>query len=137
MHYALLAVGEDWEDQLKPYDQWIHNNPIGKWDWYQGGGRYIGYFELKKGANGKLGYPALDRKPTYDADQAIKKDIDWEGMDQRRMPSALLKNGKWHGPEFTTVDLFAEAIIAWRKKLHQLLEEIDDDEIITAVDCHG
>lgn len=137
MHYTLLAVGENWEGQMKPYDQWIDNNPNGEWDWYQVGGGFLGYFKLKKGANGKLGYPAFpDMEPTYDADQALKKDIDWEGMGHREVPSALLKDGKWHGLELTTLDLFAEAMIAWARKFHQLLEEIDDDEILTVVDCH-
>jgi hypothetical protein len=67
-------------------------NPSAKWDWYQIGGRWSGFFKLKSNAesvlSSRLGTPSLlttmdpDYKPpTADrADQCLKNDIDIEGM---------------------------------------------------------
>lgn len=57
-------------------------NPNAKWDWYQLGGRWTGFFKLKNGAQGNTGEPGLmtrSAKVGY-ADEALKKDIDFEGM---------------------------------------------------------
>jgi len=53
-------------------------NPNAKWDWYLVGGRWTGFFKLKKGAEGVRGRPGImtePAKPGY-ADQAHKEDID-------------------------------------------------------------
>jgi hypothetical protein len=62
-------------------------NPNRKWDWYQVGGRWTGYFKLKQMAVGVLGEPGLQRMdkgyvpPSEDrADSCLKGDIDIEGM---------------------------------------------------------
>jgi len=62
-------------------------NPNAKWDWFQVGGRWNGYFKLKDGTLGVIGEPGLqtmnkDYKPVTGnrADQCIKGDIDIEGM---------------------------------------------------------
>ncbi len=105
-----MVIGADHEKQMAPYQQnnmddcpkehlkfnededcdfdeeagkkgyW--ENPNAKWDWYQVGGRRTGFFKLKNGKVGKLGSPGLmtkEGKPGY-ADQATKKDIDFQGM---------------------------------------------------------
>ena len=57
-------------------------NPNKKWDWYQIGGRWTGYFKLKNTTTGLVGKPGLmtdPAKPGY-ADQAFKADIDVDGM---------------------------------------------------------
>lgn len=62
-------------------------NPDRKWDWYQIGGRWNGFFKLKSNGIGIIGNPGLNRmNPDYKppkrdrADQAHKGDIDVEGM---------------------------------------------------------
>lgn len=63
------------------YGYW--ENPNAKWDWYQLGGRWTGYFKLKENAEGKVGdYSLVSKKRASDgyADQAYKKDIDFESM---------------------------------------------------------
>jgi hypothetical protein len=68
-----------------------YHNPNAKWDWFQIGGRWAGYFRLKEGksANGKKGQPTLlmDRGKAAEilaepltCDIARKGDIDFEGM---------------------------------------------------------
>jgi hypothetical protein len=58
----------------------------GKWDGYQIGGRYTGFFLLKEKTAGLLGSPGAFNKSSTDpraADQARKCDIDWEAMRER------------------------------------------------------
>lgn len=73
-------------------------NPNAKWDWYLLGGRWSGYFKLKKYKNGIVGEPGLMTPPAkvgY-ADQAYKKDIDWGGMMQEATEKAEIKYNKAH-----------------------------------------
>jgi hypothetical protein len=51
-------------------------NPKSKWDWYQVGGRWSGFFKLKPGVDARKA--ALDNIGTTDS--ALKRDIDFEGM---------------------------------------------------------
>jgi len=57
-------------------------NPNKKWDWYQLGGRWTGFFDLKKGSKGLTGETGLFGKPAAvgTTDSALKKDIDFEKM---------------------------------------------------------
>ncbi len=59
-----------------------YHNPRAKWDWYELGGRWTGYFKMKDGAAGERGRPGLMTNPAKAgyADQALKGDIDFEGM---------------------------------------------------------
>jgi len=89
--YEALMEKGNYEDILKSYygghrnskGEWGYDhNPDAKWDWYTIGGRWSGYFKLKKGAKGTLGRPGVfDNKPKAGyVDQARFGDIDWEGM---------------------------------------------------------
>jgi len=69
------------DPEMKRYGYW--NNPNTKWDWYSVGGRWTGFFKLKKGKTGQTGKPGLMTKPNIDpnyADQALKGNIDFESM---------------------------------------------------------
>jgi hypothetical protein len=79
--------GDDWngcswrfeEGEVREYSTY---NPNSKWDWYELGGRWTGYFKIKDGGTGAKGKPGLMTelaKPGY-ADQLLKKDIDIEFM---------------------------------------------------------
>lgn len=68
------------DESTGKYGYW--ENPNAKWDWYEMGGRWTGYFKLKKGAKGYVGLPGLMTEPAkidY-VDQIMFKDIDIEGM---------------------------------------------------------
>lgn len=57
-------------------------NPNKKWDWYQLGGRWRGYFRLLPGSIGVVGSSGAfgnDAEPGW-ADQVRKGDVDWQGM---------------------------------------------------------
>ena len=59
-------------------------NPNKRWDWWQVGGRWSGFLKLKPGASGQLGSRGLMGSHFADgkdrADQALKGDVDLEGM---------------------------------------------------------
>lgn len=59
-------------------------NPNYEWDWWQLGGRWSGHLRLKEGCVGETGEPGLmgscsNIGPQF-CDQAVKGDIDFEGM---------------------------------------------------------
>lgn len=63
------------------------SNPAKKWDWYMLGGRWNGFFRLKAGAaSGTISEPSWTAQyggacaDTGQADQARKRDIDFEAM---------------------------------------------------------
>lgn len=63
--------------------EWSTYNPKSKWDWWEIGGRWCGFFKLKEHAlvGAHVGRPGVfDNDPTHDADQARKGDIDIEWM---------------------------------------------------------
>jgi hypothetical protein len=82
-------------DQLYSYERWSTYNGDAKWDWYQIGGRWTGYFKLKPGKKGKLGEPGImtaEAQKGY-ADQALKRDIDLQGM---RDDAGYAADKRWH-----------------------------------------
>lgn len=59
-------------------------NPNAKWDWYEIGGRWTGFFQLKKGKKGKRGKQYNFTGELFisgnKADRCFKADIDFEAM---------------------------------------------------------
>ena len=78
------------------YYEMIRYNPASKWDWYQIGGRWAGFFWLKEehAGEGDLGEPGVfgykdgvvdnDRRVS----QALKGEIDWEEMNRDALEKA-------------------------------------------------
>ena len=88
----LVAWMNEWDDgeygidEEGPY-RISHYNPKSKWDWYEIGGRWRGYFKLKAEAMDQVdtlavvGRPgSFDNEQRYDADHTLKKYIDIAGM---------------------------------------------------------
>jgi hypothetical protein len=71
---------EERDPETGRYGYW--ENPNRKWDWYQVGGRWSGFFKLKPGAKGALGERGvLGNVPSPGhADQVTKGDVDWNAM---------------------------------------------------------
>jgi hypothetical protein len=84
IHASLEAFVEDRhgltarDAEMGRYGQWA--NPRGKWDWYELGGRWSGFFKLKPGARGEC--ESESDAPEGFADSAQVGDIDFEGMRQ-------------------------------------------------------
>jgi hypothetical protein len=73
---------KDWHGVNDVTKQGYWTNPQGKWDWHELGGRWTGYFKMKPQMQGVVGSPGL-MTPVAEvgyADQALKKEIDFEGM---------------------------------------------------------
>ena len=57
-------------------------NPNAKWDWWEIGGRWTGYFKLKPGKTGTLGRPGVfgNQPEKGHVDSILKGDLDIDGM---------------------------------------------------------
>ncbi len=79
--YAEEYHGYKKDPETGKYGYWVNKNA--KWDWYQLGGRWTGFFKVKEGANffltGKSGLLTPPAEKGY-ADAIRKKDIDFESM---------------------------------------------------------
>lgn len=100
------------EDKGRVYQMSTYN-PLSRWDWYQLGGRWTGFFKLKPGASGVTGSPGLMTAKSTDpswADQARKRDIDIEGMKD----AAGLKAAQLHDRAMQVLDKYPP-LVAWDK----------------------
>jgi len=98
--YGYTVVDKD-GNVVKTVDR---TNPNAKWDWYQIGGRWNGFFKIKTNGLGLLGKPGIQtmdkdyEAPKGDrADQAIKHDIDFDGMRAEARDEAAAKYDLVHG----------------------------------------
>jgi hypothetical protein len=106
-------------------------NPNSKWDWYKIGGRWNGFFKLKKGSFGTLGEPGIQTlDPGYEpvepgrADTCRKGDIDIEGM----MDEAQVEAEKRYDLFLSVTDGLPMAV-SWK-----VMQEKHQTE---GVDCDG
>jgi len=89
--YSKLAKAKKYSEFLKKNGGYASDsngnlgylsNPNSKWDWWVMGGRWSGFFKMKKGKKGVLGEPGVgNNTPQYDCDQAEKGDIDFKFME--------------------------------------------------------
>lgn len=87
---------EERDPEKNRYGYW--ENPNRKWDWYQVGGRWTGYFKLKPGAYGETGRPGLmtARAKAGYADSCRVGDIDVEAMRAEAQASAAAQYDAFH-----------------------------------------
>lgn len=114
-------------------------NPNSKWDWYQLGGRWMGYFLLKAGRSGVLGESGAFGNETEagTADSARKGDIDFEEMRSRAGQNATQKYTEFWG----IVD--GRAIPRWndilnkhgRKNIQAARDEYNNIDVIKDLDA--
>ena len=123
-------------------------NPDSKWDWYEVGGRWGGYFQLKAGAESEQVLSAhyseteddvLKRQQENKSDVAKVMDIDFETMGDKIVPFAILHNGHWYergsmGWWGMVSDEKDED--EWKTKVMELLKGLDPEVELSAVDCH-
>ncbi len=83
--------GLEWDEKLQGYG--YYSNPNGFWDWYQVGGRWVGFFIIKeeKRAEAKIGEPAWMMEITNEDAKELRErradvlkvgDIDFEAMEK-------------------------------------------------------
>lgn len=137
-HFVIIVTGplDALETALAPYDEnervpeykdsdgdTTTYNPKSKWDWYQVGGRWGGYFLLKNGQR---------------VDTCRWGDVDTESLGAI-IPFAILHDGEWI--ERGKMGWFASVAdekpaINWFTEASKILASLDPDTIVTAVDCH-
>lgn len=112
-------------DKLHYYSTY---NPESKWDWYEVGGRWSGYF---LGKDGK-GY-----------DEITKGEVDFKEMSKSEdftpIPYAMVYAGEWiskgdMGWFGCSSDTMTEE--EWELKVMGIYDSLSDDTMLTMVDCH-
>ena len=142
---------------MKKYAGFIRNekgdfgyfaNPNSKWDWYEMGGRWRGYFKPKPGRSGVVGkMSSFDKKDMRiwpeGVDQAYKGYIDFEAMFKERPNDiatfAVLMDGKWYEKGemgWWGMVRNEKADEDWNNEFRMLIDSIPDDLLLTVVDCH-
>lgn len=118
--YALLGADGD-------VVKVIHRtNPNRKWDWWAVGGRWAGLLKLKSvNATHGRGRPRVMGSRFADGedrcDQAMKKDIDWEGM---RDQAAAKASAKWEKVR-AIIDPHIEEFVSWPAMREKFPGQID------------
>lgn len=105
--------------------RWTELNPQGRWDWWEVGGRWADYFRIRAG-------DGVARTAT-----ALKREV----LGPIPIPHAVVWKGIWHQlqatpPEQPERPHDADWVLTLRRHLDELLDNLGDDERLTAVDCH-
>ena len=96
-------------------------NPNSKWDWYTIGGRWNNYLKTLSGETTNEDYAS---------------EIDWKDI----IPFAFVTPiGEWH--ERGEMGWWAcvsngKNIEDWKSEFKEFLDNLDEDTIVTVVDCH-
>lgn len=115
------AKGEDWnfnrwrKDEDGVWREYSTSNPDMRWDWYEIGGRWAGWLQLKEGAK---------RMSPLRANEAYLGDIN--NLDILKA-GAVMVNGEWVDIERNYIE-FTE--------VKEYLKGLPDDTVITCVDYH-
>jgi len=172
-----MDVGKD--EKNGKYGYW--SNPNAKWDWYEIGGRWSGYFTLKNCKNvvnsakkGDIDFEYMlkeelkDNNILYDTfenlkmndPETAKKDFYWvygvhnkgdkdniifeskEEFLKRRVSVstfAVLKDGKWYergGMGWWGCVSNEKDRDTWDEEWNKLFNSLDNETVLTIVDCH-
>lgn len=94
--YMAQYVGfKERDPKTNRYGYW--ENPNAKWDWWEIGGRWAGFFKLKPDTIGKVGkqYGKGKLQPTIsDADVCLKKNVDFTAMRDEASKEAAARYDK-------------------------------------------
>lgn len=94
--FVYKKFGEEWDagrcrkDKDGVWREYTTYNPKSKWDWYQVGGRWTGFFKMKSDTEGKTGEPGIMTDPAEEgfADAVIVGDVDFDSMRAEARKSA-------------------------------------------------
>lgn len=105
-------------------------NPNGYWDWYSIGGRWSGYFPLKK----------KDSEEDDYCDEATIGEVDWKKFKkEHQAPYCFITaEGTWvsRGNTVELMDYNEKSMSAWQKIFFDKLKEYPKDTPIIAIDFH-
>ena len=122
---------ECFEDMKKWYDEedidedgniYSTYNPKSKWDWYVVGGRWSKNLKTKNGEEVNVAYA---------------KEVNWE---ESGAPFAFITpDGKWYERGemgWWAVVTNEKSSDDWDTEFYKMVEKLDDDVVVTLVDCH-
>lgn len=144
----MKAESKDWfgrECYLNNVGLWAYKsqyNHHSKWDWYEIGGRWAGQIKVKDGVeydkpNFSYGWSEEDKKKVLAerrADTAKIKDI--ANLDELHA-YAVVRDGEWiEKGRMGWWGISTNENDNWDEVFKTILADIDQDEVITFVDCH-
>jgi hypothetical protein len=135
MHTLLLVIGDGIDDQLVPFAGWGDNedNPEAKFDWYEIGGRWKGFLQLRAPRLQKRLFGFLAPRKESRTNTARKHEIDSDAL-LADPPAAVLFRGQWHeGP----IQLDGPPDVEWASQFRNIYNQIPDDAQLTIVDIHS
>ena len=128
-HGLLMVVGDKVDKQLKSFKD-------KKFDWYEMGGRFDGYFRLKVPKQRGFIASIFGASPIVNVNKARKSEVDIKQV-KKGCPVAILVDGQWHEiPIAYDTNLHNPNVKKWRKKFSSLFDKVKDDELLTAIDFH-
>lgn len=117
--YGYILLADDSNEIVKIIKR---TNPNKKWDWYSLGGRWRGFFKLKRGSQGEQGSPGVfDNAPEHDADSCLWGNVDVEGM----RDAAGEKAGKRWDEIRAVIGPHIEGFLSWAKIREKHQDNID------------
>lgn len=133
--YLSEYCGHEYDESQGAYGYW--KNPNAKWDWYEIGGGWTGFFKGKAAAKGSTGSPGLMTPSAKEGyyDRIRIKDIDFEGIEKEAIQDAnkvydkiesILKGRKY--PSWTEIrEKHGEKIDAAREEYrnHEVVKDFD------------
>lgn len=135
---ALAAKMPEWEEvEAEVYQgrlcYWSRENPNGKFDWYEVGGRFSGYLQLKESRTPSFFGRIFGKKQARRVNKALKGEVVIEAV-LEEPPTAILLNGAWvelgWGDDAPSED-------QWRQQFSERFKLISDDQQLTVVDIHS
>lgn len=129
-HGLLIVVGEKVDKQLKPFKD-------KKFDWYEVGGGWDGYFRLKIPKQRGFIARIFGASPIVNVNQARKSEVDVKQV-KKGCPVAILVDEQFHEiPIAYDSKLHNPNAKKWRKKFFSLFDKVKDDVLLTAIDYHN
>ena len=112
---------------------WSRENPNGKFDWYEVGGRFSGYILLNEPRAPSFFGKLFGRKPTDRVNNALKRDVVVESI-LEDPPAAILSDDTWIEQR---LDESAPSDEQWKQQFAEFFMSIPDDQMLTVVDIHS
>ena len=120
-------------------------NPNSKWDWYELGGRWRGFFH-KKGTDekfdqllkGEINFDRMRKEVEDDArDKYIVEEYIQNAINNAISTFAVLKDGEWYEKgKMGWWGCISNEKPYWSKDFNKLMDSVPDDELISLYDCH-
>lgn len=118
-------------------------NDYSKWDWYQVGGRWAGFFISKAGTVGAQGYHSakafasitgdeVEDLPEQACDVIQVRNIDWNAMDKKEQDERAELWDKWHNPKEGEQKPFI-----WSKESVEKLDNLSKEDYVNQPVYHS